>query len=146
MTHVKRILVATDFGESSARAVALAVELANALGATLTLIHVVDDYPQYGYTIEVPVDILSGIESAAEAALSKELAKIARDVPLARAKLATGTPSEAILAFAKADGSDLLVAGTHGHRGIARLFLGSVAEKLVRLCPCPVLTVRGGHA
>ena len=143
-TTVKRILVATDFGESSAKAVSLAVELANALKSALTLIHVVDVYPVYGYEFELPVDLQPQLESAGKAALAKELARIVRAVPQACGTLKTGFASEAILAFAKEDATDLLVVGTHGYRGVKRVLLGSVAEKLVRLSPVPVLTVHAG--
>ena len=144
MTTVKRILVATDFGESSAKAVSFAVELVNALKSALTLIHVVEFHPVYGYELAFPVDLQPQLESAGKAALAKELARIVRDVPLACAVLKTGIASEAILSFAKEDATDLLVVGTHGFRGIKRLLLGSVAEKLVRLSPVPVLTVHAG--
>ena len=69
-----------------------------------------------------------------------------RDVPDATGALATGDASEAILAFAKRDATDLLVVGAHGHRGLKRWVLGSVAEKLVRFSPVPVLTVRSEPA
>ena len=141
MTTVKRILVATDFGESSAKAASLAVEFAIVMKSALTLIHVVDYHPLYGYEFELPVDPMPRLETAAKAALAEELARIVRDVPQASGTLKTGVPSEAILSFAKGDATDLLVVGTHGYRGVKGLLLGSVAEKLVRLSPVPVLTV-----
>jgi len=141
---IERVLVATDFGESSSTAVTLAADLSIVLKASLTLIHVVDYYPVVGYAFDVPVDILSEIESAGEAALAKEHTELMRRVPHARATLKRGVPYEAVLAFAKADATDLLVVGTHGHRGVKHVLLGSVAEKLVRLSACPVLTVRAG--
>lgn len=57
-------------------------------------------------------------------------------------EVAEGTPFEEIVRFARDKDIDLIVMGTHGHTGLAHLFLGSVAEKVVRRAPCPVLTVR----
>jgi len=67
---------------------------------------------------------------------------ISRDVPLVSAKIRQGVPYEQILAAAKESGADLIVMGTRGRTGIAHVMLGSVAEKVFRLSPVPVLTVR----
>ena len=142
---VKRILVATDFSESSAKASDVGAELARATQASLTLLHVVDYYPIYAYAFEPPSDLLSQLEAAAGVSLEKELARVRAQSPAVTAALKTGITSDVILTFVADDATDLLVVGTHGRRGVQRWLLGSVAEKLVRLCQRPVLTVHGAR-
>ena len=142
MSTPKRILVATDFGDSSGGAIALGVDLAEKIDAALTILHAVE-FPTYSYAFEPPIDLLTQLETGARAMLEKEVARARQSVPGANGVLRHGSPTDTILAFAAQDGSDLLVVGTHGRRGVPHWLLGSVAEKLVRLCPFPVLTVRG---
>lgn len=143
MLSVKRILVATDFSASSVKAADLGAELALATRASLTLLHVVDYYPIYAYAFEPPIDLLTQLEAVAGVTLGKELARVRAQVPAATATLKIGIASDLILSFVNEDAADLLVVGTHGRRGVQRWLLGSVAEKLVRLCQRPVLTVHG---
>ncbi|MBS2018864.1 MAG: universal stress protein [Deltaproteobacteria bacterium] len=135
----RHILVPTDFGDASARARDIALELARRFDARVTLLHVwTVPNAAYAEGLSWPTEDL---EAAAQRALDAELATAAKIRPGTQAKLRVGLAWERILESAKEIGADLIVMGTHGRRGISRLVIGSVAEKLVRLSPVPVLTV-----
>jgi len=143
VTNLKHILVATDFNEPADRALDLAIALATRLESKLTVMHAysipASGYP-YAKGLLWPVDDLS---RAARTALDGVLRKAREGYPKAEAVLACGEPSRQIVDAAAACGAELIVMGTHGRRGLSHVFLGSVAEKVVRLSPIPVLTVSG---
>jgi len=143
-----RILVPTDFSAASELALTTARELAERLGASIHLLHVLEDpYSTTAYATEVygylPPDIKENWQRDAEAHMATVLTPDER----ARFKTTTavlfGSPAKTIVEHAQAEGIDLIVMGTHGRGGVAHLFLGSVAERVVRTAHCPVLTVRG---
>jgi nucleotide-binding universal stress UspA family protein len=142
MLVFKHILIPTDFGEASQAALDLARSLAVKFDAKLTLAHAytipVTGYDGLGLTW--PVDEL---QRAAKTALDDAFAKARELYPKTESVLLCGEPWQQILDVAKERGADLIVMGTHGRRGLSRVFLGSVAEKVVRLSPIPVLTVSG---
>jgi nucleotide-binding universal stress UspA family protein len=147
MTAIKRILVTTDFSEQSAAALDYAHALAKALGASIDLVHVFDDpffHPLYTAEIYVPAptELRNALWNDAEQRLKEWL----RDETVTGVSVAmhllTGTPAEKIVEYAATQPVDLIVMGTHGRGGMAHLLLGSVAERVVRTAPCPVLTVR----
>ena len=142
MNPIKHILVATDYGESSDRAVEYAAYLANAFGAALTLLHSFE-VPALGLdgAVPFPVDMITPIHEESRRNLATCLAELQREVPGARSILTSGNPSDAILEASKQQGVDLIVMGTHGRRGVSRALLGSVAERTVRCSQIPVLTV-----
>jgi universal stress protein A len=143
---LKKILVPTDFGPSSAVALQHGRELASAFGATLHILHAIGDMmtmttmpPTY-----VP-DLTQGLkerEAAARTRLRKMLATDAPEARRAEVVASAASPASAIVSYAESHGIDLIVMGTHGRNAITQLLLGSVAEKVVRSAPCPVLTVR----
>jgi nucleotide-binding universal stress UspA family protein len=137
------VLVATDFSEASERAVTLAVELARSPGSGLTVVHTCE-VPVYAYTDMsfAPLDLLSPVVDVARERLGELMGRLAAVCPGAKSVLEVGVPWERILGVAAVTGADLIVMGTHGRRGVAHALLGSVAEKVVRLSPVPVLTVR----
>jgi nucleotide-binding universal stress UspA family protein len=143
-TVPRHILVPTDFGEIAEHALAHAIDLAARLGARVTLVHVYG-VPYYGYAegFLMTAELLEAIEGAARAAIA-DLAKRAQrpDVKIDTV-LRQGMPWLEIDAVAKESGVDLIVMGTRGRKGLARALLGSVAEKVVRTAPCPVLTLHG---
>jgi nucleotide-binding universal stress UspA family protein len=135
----KHILVPTDFGEHAAHALDVAIALATKLDATLTLLHV--HYlppPAYEFDITWPIEEL---EVRAQQALDAALATAKQRYPKCDRVFERGYPSDRIVETAKKRDADLIVIGTHGRRGIPRMLLGSVAEKVVRTAPMPVLTV-----
>ncbi len=144
MAIFKHILLATDFGESSNQALRVATELASQFEAKLTLVHIWE-FPRYGYTesLPVPVDYLDEISNGAEACMAETVASIKEQCPNARSVVKMGNIGDEVLKTVEEERPDLLVVGTHGRRGLKRAVLGSVAEKLVRTSPVPVLTVHG---
>lgn len=143
MSVFRRIVVPVDFNVSSRKALDLAVELATMHDAQLTVMHTIE-LPVYAYmNQEFPaLDLLTPIHEAASAELSRMISGVRQRLPGARGDLRRGTPSDEILAVIDETRADLVVMGTHGHRGVAHVLLGSVAERVVRLSPVPVLTVR----
>jgi nucleotide-binding universal stress UspA family protein len=140
----KQILVAIDFGESSQQALELGIELALKFGGALTLVHAYE-IPVYAYdgaSYVSAAELLAPIEATARRKLQSTLETVQKRMPAASALLRVGVASAEILAAIEEARPDLLVVGTHGRHGLGRMLLGSVAEKLVRLSPVPVLTVR----
>lgn len=140
MLPFSRILVPVDFSPTSEVAVGAAIELARTFGARLTLLHVWS-IPSMGYA-EALAWPLEGMEAAARAALDDVLARVVKSVPTTDTQLRFGVDWERIIEAIGDDKSDLVVMGTHGRTGLSRMFLGSVAEKVVRMSPVPVLTIR----
>jgi nucleotide-binding universal stress UspA family protein len=143
MSEFKNILVATDFSPPAERAVEVAVTFAKTFDAKLTLLHVYELPTTYGYAggMVWPIEELA---RAAQESLDAALSKLREKYPRAEGLLGSGTPSQQILALARERKADLVVLGTHGRRGLSHAFFGSVAEKVVRLSPVPVLTIGPG--
>ncbi len=139
----KHILVPTDFGEVSAHALALGIDLAGKFNAKLTLFHAYE-VPLYAYpqVDSIVVDLFTPIEQAAREQLNSALTSVQQKLPQTNGILRSGVPWREILGVVEEVGADLIVMGTHGRRGVSHALLGSVAEKIVRLSPVPVLTVR----
>ena len=141
---IERILHPTDFSASSAYALQFAVSFAREFEAKLYLLHVIEDIAQALYfdMLQTPPvgDILGELERQAR----KELDKILADEPALPVErlLRRGVPFNEILRAARELKIDLLVMGTHGRTGLKHALFGSVAEKVVRKSPCPVLSVR----
>ena len=144
MPAFKTILVATDFSETSARAVDLAIDLARQYDAQLVITHCFE-IPAYVYAgmAQTPVDVLGPIEAFARSELDRAVARAHEQHPGTRGELRSGSPADQIVTAALRERADLVVMGTHGRRGFAHLFLGSVAERVVRTSAVPVLTVPG---
>ena len=145
MTEPKRILVPLDFSEQSLRALAYAKTIAKPFAASLDLLHVVPNPyvadPSGLYT-PLPQNFLDDLERDARTRLDESLPTDERSALRARSLVTVGDPLLEIVSCAHSEHIDLIVMGTHGRTGISHLFLGSVAERVVRTAPCPVLTVR----
>jgi universal stress protein A len=145
MTEViARILVPVDFSAHSDRALRYATSLASRLGATVELLHVVEDpFVSGAWSSEIHVPNLPELLENQIAAARGRLAELKA---VAGARVGTtvlsGQPAHTIIAHATAGGFDLIVMGTHGRTGLSHVFMGSVAERVVRRAPCPVLTLR----
>ncbi len=140
----RHILVPHDFSETAEHALGYAVELAQKLGARITVVHVCE-LPSYGYPdgVALTAEITSNIRAAASGALEATAARARRPGLEVQTLLRDGVAWSEIDASAQKVRADLIVIGTHGRHGLARALLGSVAEKIVRTSPCPVLTVHG---
>ena len=146
MIALKNILVATDFGEASDAALAYGRELARTFKATLHVLHVADDvYMRLGGDAYVAVlpDLQKDIEQAAQRQLN-ELVVDNDPAPITVKKVVVTSAATAacVVQYAQEAAIDLIIVGTHGRGAVAHLLMGSVAERIVRTAPCPVLTVR----
>ena len=140
----KHILVTHDFSDRSAEAVRIAGAWAEALGAELTLLHVVEPvvYPDY-YAINIASsDTMTRLRDRAVVALDRAANEILGAQPVNTTVL-IGRAADTIVVEAGASDIDLVVMGTRGLSGLEHLVLGSVAEAVLRRCPVPLLTVSG---
>jgi nucleotide-binding universal stress UspA family protein len=136
------ILVPVDFEASSRAALAMARELGERLGAQVVLLHAYE-LPAYAYPGVEPL-FVPALSDAVAAAAAKSLGELAAASGGLRSVLRQGDVATEILDVVRALKPRLVVVGTHGRRGVSRVLLGSIAEKVVRTCPVPVLTVRAG--
>jgi nucleotide-binding universal stress UspA family protein len=138
------ILVPVDFSPHAERALDYAITLARKLPARLLLLHVIHALP-LGVTemgSALPEAYLQDIESEVRQSLGKYLQRLSEAGLEGEIAIVHGVPFEEITQIAKAREVHLIVMGTHGRTGLEHLFLGSVAEKVVRLAACPVLVTR----
>jgi nucleotide-binding universal stress UspA family protein len=146
--QIRKILVPVDFSDCSRAALAFAVNLADRLEATLEVLHVLE-LPHYvipEVLVDVPGQRKQTLTEFARSQASKDLQQMLDEFEarghLLKSRLKAGYPRDEILAAAEEDQVDLIVMGTHGRTGISHLFLGSVAEQIVRRARCPVMTIR----
>jgi len=138
---ITRILVPTDFSGPSREATDYALELASLVNASVLLYHVIEDpvvyIPALGGYLPKPSDFEKFSETALANWISEE---DTRGVEIGR-HWEHGHPVPSVLEFAKKQGCDLIVMGTHGRGNLGHLLMGNVAERVVRQAKCPVLTV-----
>jgi nucleotide-binding universal stress UspA family protein len=146
MIRINTVLVATDFSDASEPALAYGREFARTFGAALHVLHVVDNQMMFAGPEAAGVDftrVQADLVAGAESALERIVTAQDRQQLRARTAIRAGSsPALEIAAYAKTEGVDLIVMGTHGRGFMSHLLMGSVAEKAVRIAPCPVLTVR----
>jgi nucleotide-binding universal stress UspA family protein len=158
------ILAPTDFSEAANSALGTAFEEAEAHHATLTLLHVLPSHPatevyyikgapenRMRYVPEAGIPLSTPPASAPETVrhdyIEEALIRLQDLVPSSftetwEVEVAVGDPADAIVRLVQERGVDLIVMGTHGRSGLSHILLGSVAEKVLRQAPCPVLTVK----
>lgn len=147
MIKLQNVLVATDFSEPSETALTYGRDFARAFGARLHVLHVVDSLSARTTAGESYAMDLAGLQRQVEERARERLETLVREddrrelgaVPVLRT---SSSPALAIVEYAKEAGIDLIVVGTHGRSGVSHLLMGSVAERVVRTAPCPVLAVR----
>jgi len=139
------ILYATDFSRASLPAFSAALEMAKRDHARLFLLHVLTP-PSPFLGDELPASYID-LEVRARREVERQLAALVAQVKKAgvriEAKVTEGVPGEQILRAARRQHADVIVIGTHGRTGLGRIFMGSVAERVLQRATCPVLTVRG---
>jgi nucleotide-binding universal stress UspA family protein len=145
---IRRILHPSDFSRASGAAFKKAVEMAKAGRAELMVVHVASPVVPMaageGYVSpKMYEEIAASTRAWAQKQLDKLLAKAKQAGVRAKGFVLDGSAHEQIVRFARSKHADLLVLGTHGRSGLAKLFLGSVAGRVVAAASCPVLTVRG---
>ncbi|MCA9027541.1 MAG: universal stress protein [Planctomycetaceae bacterium] len=150
MIKLRRILAASDFSECSDHALRYACEFAETFGAELHIVNVTEPpaaaYSEFGIGY-VGVDKLNeDFQRGAEAKLNTVPSPEWQDKLKIVRRAILGSAFVELIQYAKKEGIDLIVMGTHGRGAIAHMLMGSTAEKVVRKAPCPVLTVRPeGH-
>jgi nucleotide-binding universal stress UspA family protein len=150
MIALGTVLVAMDFSVAARAALERARALATTFGASLHVFHVVTEplgEPWSGYVPAAQfIETVERLQAEAQERLTEYLPVDERRNPRVVVATAWGDPGEQILQYAEAHGVDLIVCGTHGRCGWNRVLMGSVAERVVRLAPCPVLTVHASPA
>jgi len=141
MIALRRILVPHDFSDTSEAAVRYALALAHNFSAQLHLLHV-SDKARFEMATEFPLGLDGTLEDAVRERLVKILSPREQIDFKPIFEFRSGSPAAEITRYAKEADVDLIVMGTHGRGFVAHAVLGSVAEKVVRTAPCPVLTVR----
>ena len=144
--QVRRILCPVDFSDSADHAMRYASALAETFGAELTLLHVVAPIVAAlpGETL-LPGTLQADIDELVDACrerLEQTVGKLATSGLTVQHKVLNGVPFIEIIRYAREAEIDLIVMGTHGRTGLGHLLIGSVAERVVRKSPCPVLTVK----
>ena len=140
--HIQEILVPTDFSEHSNYALRYAMSVARQFGARLTLLHVIEpaSFPSDGLYVGPDFDRIAVTAEHNIASLWER--EKSRQLVAWRSLVKEGIPDQVILQTANNQKTDLIIIATHGRTGLARVFLGSTAERVIRQAPCPVLVVR----
>ena len=133
------VVIATDGSESVERAVAVAADLAERFGATVHALSVVDTDEIDGAPASVREDLRAALAEHAREAAGEIEALVEGDVVTA---VREGRPAPEVIDYADTEDADVVAMGTRGRHGENRFLIGSVAERVVRTCPVPVLTVR----
>jgi nucleotide-binding universal stress UspA family protein len=146
MSSLRRILLATDFSPASRRAFEEALSFCRRNDAELLLAHVYRTPGTLPAEMALTPDTVEQVDAKLSEAAGTRLRTLLEEAGRAgvrgRILLLSGAPDEAIVEAARETGADMLILGTHGRTGAARLFLGSVASRVIAIASCPVLTVR----
>ena len=146
MKRIRKILYATDYSKASDRALEEAINLAKQNKAELLVVHVLEPIPYGGGEEFGGAELYTRLEDAAMREAQTSMAKLMRRVQRSKAKaksfLLRGSAHDQIVRAAKSKKVDMIVIGTYGRTGWSKLFMGSVAAKVVSTATCPVVTVR----
>jgi len=142
---ITKVLFPADFSEGSLYAFPYAIDMVKTHNAELHLVHVIYDVI-IATGLHVPHASLDTLNRELDENAAKQLASFGLDrrkgIGEVKTAVLRGVPYEELLKYANAQGIDLIVIGTHGRKGLDRVFFGSTAERVVRNAECPVLTVR----
>ena len=140
----QHILVPIDFSEYADQALDYAIALGKPLQAHLTVLHVIHLTPwaMGDMVTSFPGTFLEQVETEAQQLMQASLGRVHDAGLQGETVIVHGVPFQVIIETAKDKGVDLIVMGTHGRTGLPHTLMGSVAEKVVRLSPCPVLVTR----
>ena len=142
MIELRNLLLAVDFSDASLKATEYAVSLANRFGAALHLLHVIEDPVVYLPMFEsYPLPSREQFETYAQDRLENWITGAEGEKLKVELHWRHGAPHIEVVEYAEDSQIDLIVMGTHGRGMAEHLLMGSVAEKVVRKAPCPVLTV-----
>ena len=142
--QVKKILVPIDFSENSHKIIQYAAYVAKQFGAAMEAIFVAQTFMDYSEFFEPQMSVIQFEEDLVASAGERMKTFLGENLEPSAAcgsMVMTGDIAETILEYAKAQQVDLIVMGTHGYKGLEKVLFGSIAEKIVKKSPCPVLTI-----
>ena len=142
MIQFERILYPTDFSESAENALQYVISLSKKYGSKIHVLHVVEPFT---YTSDFGIDYSAQyreMEVTAKRLIEEIVTSLKKSSLDAEGAVLSGEPFVEIIRYARQENADLIVMATHGRTGIEHMLLGSVAEKVVRKSPCPVLTIK----
>lgn len=145
MLPIRRVLFPTDFSDPAEYAWPYALAFAQEFGAEVHLLHVVAPPPRLAETYTVnfdPEKMVQTLVAEANGAMDQQVEKVKERKLIFHREVRVGVDYREILDYATKHDMDLIVMATHGRTGLAHVLLGSVAEKVVRKAPCPVLTIK----
>jgi nucleotide-binding universal stress UspA family protein len=147
MKRIRKILYATDYSKASDRALEEAINLAKQNDAELLVVHVLEPIPyaageEFGGA-ELYLKLEDATKREAQTSMDKLIRRLQRSKVKAKSLLLRGSAHDQIVKAAKSKRAGMIVIGTHGRTGLSKLFMGSVAAKVVSTATCPVVTVRG---
>jgi universal stress protein A len=141
----QKILVPLDFSDYTDEIMNTAVQIAQRFGSTMHLLHVIPNMDYFTpYESFFSAENLVNVQREIEREVGKDMEAVAKkikDIPVTKA-IHTGVAVLEIVDYVRTENIDLVVMGTHGRGGLEHILIGSVAEKVVRRSPCPVLTIR----
>jgi nucleotide-binding universal stress UspA family protein len=138
--EVKKVLVPVDFSENSKKILEAAGYFSGVCQAQLHVVFVVQSFDDYSGFF-VPHMPVAKFEEEMVQAAEQKMEKFLADQKDIQAKVLVGDVAEEIIRHAEDSGMDMIIMGTHGYKGLEKVMFGSVAEKVVRSSPCPVLTI-----
>ena len=147
MKRIRKILYATDYSKASDRALEEAINLAKQNETELLVVHVLEPIPyaageEFGGA-ELYLRLEDATKRESQTTMDKLIRRLQRSKVKAKSLLLRGSAHDQIVKAAKSKKVDMIVIGTHGRTGLSKLFMGSVAAKVVSTATCPVVTVRG---
>lgn len=146
---IKKILIPTDFSSSSMHALKYAIELNKSFGARLYILHIlqdITDFSEFNLSPTILPQLYAEFEQNATNKLEEIVSTLVPKDTTCDTYIIHGVPFYEIIQFAKDEGTDLIVIGSHGRTGIRHVLFGSTAEKVIKKSACPVLTIKSPDA
>ena len=144
MKEIRKILVPVDFSENSPQLLRDAAEIAAKFGAELSVVFVVQSFEDYSgfFVPHIPINQFEEeLFRGATEKMSKFLAENLKPAVPCNSQILQGDVAETLVSFAAANDISLIIMATHGYKGLEKVLFGSVAERVVKTAPCPVLTI-----
>lgn len=141
MKEIRKIIVPIDFLEHTDQLVEFALYIAKQLGATLRFTHIIEPPHNYGYYEYPSLGALTEeVAEHTEKQMKSLVEKNRENCPGCEGNILRGNIVDSIVNYAKDEKADLIIIGTHGRKGLEKMWLGSVAERVIKRAPCPTLT------
>lgn len=140
MWEIKKIVVPVDFEQHTEKLVDFALSMASQLSASITFLHVAEGFEGYEDFVHPSLEqVNQELRDHAEKKMVELLKKNAERCPECAGKVVNGDVVDEIVAFTEQENTDLILIGTHGARGVGKILLGNIAERVAQRAPCPIL-------